>query len=99
MTKSVIRASSFLRHSTFVLRHSSDVHPKPHDEFLGEPVNPQRNREQHEADHEKSAVMGAAPDHFAHLLRDNARHRVDRLENRTEALTEVRNRNPISSAE
>ena len=62
-------------------------------------MNPQRNREQHEADHEKSAVMGAASDHFAHLLRDNARHRVDRLENRTEALTEVRNRNPISSAE
>ena len=42
--------------------------------------------------------MRAAAHDFAHLLRDDSSHRVDRLENRADPLREIRDRDPVSGA-
>src|SRR5881392_1028492 len=91
MTKETrFRASSFLRHWSFVLRHSSFAHPKTRDELLREIINSQGDRKQHQPHHEERAVMSAAAHDFAHLLRDDAGHRVDGLKDRAQSLREIR---------
>ena len=69
------------------------------DEPLREPIDPKRDRKQHEPHHEEGAVMGAAADHFAHLLRDDARHRVDGLKDCAETLREIGDSDPVSSTQ
>ncbi len=62
-------------------------------------VDEQREDEEDDADHEERAVMDAAADHLAHLLRDDAGHRVHRLEDHAEPLGEIGNRDAIARAE
>src|SRR5438045_2697434 len=96
--KTLFRASSLFRYSSFVFRHSSDAHSEPRDELLREPVDSQCDGKEHQAHHEEGAVMSAAAHDFAHLLRDDAGHRVDRLKHRTETLAEIRDGDAVPGA-
>ena len=59
----------------------------------------EREHEENEAHHKERAIMHAAAHDFAHLLRDDSRHGVDRLEKCAEALGEIRNGDAIAGAE
>src|SRR5436190_1879170 len=92
--------SDFVIPSSFVIRAFvilPNAHPKLRDESLRKPIDPKRDRKQHQPHHEERAIMGAAADHFAHLLRDDARHRVNGLKDCAETLGEIGNSDPVSS--
>src|SRR5207248_11295626 len=55
-------------------RHAITLH-----QFLRAVIYCQGDGEQNKANHEKGAVMNAAPHHFSHLLSNDAGHGVDRL--------------------
>src|SRR5437868_6948185 len=92
----VIPSSFVIRAWSFIL---SDTHAVPRHQPLREIVDPERDCKKDQAHHEKRAVMGAAAHYFAHLLRNNSRHRVDRLERGAKTLREIGNRNPVPRAE
>src|SRR5436190_12872851 len=77
---------------------SSNAHPVTSDQFLREVIDAERNGEKHQAYHEKGTVMRAPAHHFAHFLRDDSRHGVDRLKDRAETLAKIRNCDPIPGA-
>src|SRR5688500_15741718 len=78
---------------------SPDAHPVTGDKFLRQIIDSESDGEKNQADHKKSAVMGAPAHDFAHFLRDDSSHGMDRLKDRAQPLGEIGNGNPVSGTE
>src|ERR1700682_4459062 len=96
MTPSIRRTRRELEATAII---SSNAHPVTSDKFLREVIDPERDGKEHKAHHEKRSVMRAPAHHFAHFLRDDSGHRVHGLKDRSQALSEIWNRDPVSGAE
>ena len=77
----------------------TDAHPVTSHELLGSVIDYQSEREEDEPYHKQGPVVNASTNDLAHFLRDNSRHRVHWLEKSAEALSEIRNRDPVSGTE
>src|SRR5262249_21360955 len=76
----------------------ADAHPVTRDQALREIVDSEREHKENETDHEQRAIMNTASHDFAHFLRDDSGHGVDRLEKCAEPLSEIRDRDAVSRA-